>query len=474
MTRAAIRLAAFGMMALIAAPIPGAAQTPEEYKQRREAVRAKMEAGSALILRSPAPTGDAFKQNDTLYYLTGIEEPDVALVLRGPQPPPRLPEGFVPPPGFRFGPPPETLFVMPPFAARPAPGAPPPPAPKLERPGFEVVRSAQELQDALDSVLMSVGAAGQSEAAGAAPAGASVLYFDYARSRRLSDALTPDEQWLKSARDRGYSFVVRPAAMLVNELRRVKSPQEIEHVRAAVAITAAAQREAMRAAAPGMYEYQLQSIVEHVFSINGATRPAFASIVGSGPNGIVLHWSENSRQTEPGDLVVMDIGAEYRRYAADITRTIPVSGTFTPRQKAIYETVLRANEAAIEMVGPGVRVRDIAAKVEEILGQGLLALGLITDVKDLRKYFTHGLSHGVGLAVHDPSAAVLEPGVILTIEPGLYVPEERTGVRIEDTVLVTTAGRDVLSAGAPKKVADVEALMKERGIDFSRYLVGRQ
>jgi Xaa-Pro aminopeptidase len=119
-------------------------------------------------------------------------------------------------------------------------------------------------------------------------------------------------------------------------------------------------------------------------------------------------------------------------------------------------------------------VRDISAKVDEILGQGLLALGLITDVKDLRKYFTHGLSHGVGLAVHDPSAAVLEPGVILTIEPGLYVPEERTGVRIEDTVLVTTAGRDVLSAGAPKKVADVEALMKERGIDFSRYLVGRQ
>jgi Xaa-Pro aminopeptidase len=476
MKRAATRLTALVVVMLAVASMPAAAQTPEEYRKRRDAVRAKMEPGSTLIARSPAPTGDAFKQDDTLYYLTGLEEPNVALVLRAlPSPPPALPAGTSLPASLLASMRPETLFMAPPRALPAAVRDPSAPAPKLERPGFELVASYEDLQATLDQILMRAGSAGRAAAGTPAPpGGASIIYLDYARSRRLSDPLTPDEEWLKRGRDRGLTFTIAPVAPLVAPLRAVKSAQEIDLVRTAVAITAAAQREAMRAAAPGMYEYQLQSIIEHVFSINGATRTAFATNVGSGPNGIILHWSENSRQTRSGDMVVMDIGAEYQRYAADITRTIPVSGTFTPRQKAIYETVLRANEAAIEMIAPGVRMRDINAKVDEVLGQGLIALGLITDVKDLRKYYTHGLSHGVGLAVHDMSAAVLEPGVILTIEPGLYVPEEQTGVRIEDTVLVTATGREVLSAGAPKKVAEVEALMKERGIDYSRYLVGRQ
>ena len=470
MTRTAGRVCGFGILALVAATAISAAQTPEEYQMRREAVRAKMEVGSVLILRSPAPADEPFKQDDTLYYLTGVEEPNTALILRGPQPAPQLPEGMTLPPGVRLGPPPETLFVMPPAGPSPAPGAP---APAPERRGFGQVRSYQDLQATLDAILMGAGPGGPGSAAGT-PTAPPVIYLDYARSRRLSDPLTADEQWLKSARDRGLSFTIRSVATLVREFRRVKSAAEIENVRMAMTITSAAQREAMRAAAPGMYEYQLQSIIEHVFSVNGARRVAFSTIVGSGPNGIILHWSENTRQAKPGDMVVMDVGAEYARYAADITRTIPISGTFTPRQKAIYETVLRANEAAIEMIAPGVNMRDINAKVNEILGQGLITLGLIKDVKELRKYYTHGLSHGVGLAVHDVNSTVLEPGVILTIEPGLYVPEEHTGVRIEDTVLVTATGREVLSASVPKKAAEVEALMKENGIDYTRYLVNKK
>jgi len=470
MTRTAGRVCGFGILALVAATAISAAQTPEEYQMRREAVRTKMEVGSVLILRSPAPADEPFKQDDTLYYLTGVEEPNTALILRGPQPAPQLPEGMTLPPGVRLGPPPETLFVMPPAGPSPAPGAP---APAPERRGFGQVRSYQDLQATLDAILMGAGPGGPGSAAGT-PTAPPVIYLDYARSRRLSDPLTADEQWLKSARDRGLSFTIRSVATLVREFRRVKSAAEIENVRMAMTITSAAQREAMRAAAPGMYEYQLQSIIEHVFSVNGARRVAFSTIVGSGPNGIILHWSENTRQAKPGDMVVMDVGAEYARYAADITRTIPISGTFTPRQKAIYETVLRANEAAIEMIAPGVNMRDINAKVNEILGQGLITLGLIKDVKELRKYYTHGLSHGVGLAVHDVNSTVLEPGVILTIEPGLYVPEEHTGVRIEDTVLVTATGREVLSASVPKKAAEVEALMKENGIDYTRYLVNKK
>jgi Xaa-Pro aminopeptidase len=268
---------------------------------------------------------------------------------------------------------------------------------------------------------------------------------------------------------------VKPASPLFAALRPVKSADEIATLKTAAEITASAQREAMRSAAPGMFEYQIQSIIEHVFTVNGAPRPGFSTIVGSGKNSCILHWSTNDRKTEPGDVVVMDIGAEYNLYTADITRTIPISGTFTKRQRDVYEAVLRANEAAIAMVAPGVNMADVNAKVNDVLTEGLIALGLIKDKSGLRQYYTHGLSHTIGLQVHDLGGAntvgVLKPGMVITIEPGLYIPAENLGVRIEDDVLVTESGHDVITAGAPKSVADVEKLMKETGMEFSRYLI---
>jgi Xaa-Pro aminopeptidase len=227
-----------------------------------------------------------------------------------------------------------------------------------------------------------------------------------------------------------------------------------------------------------MFEYQIQSIIEHVFSVNGAARPGFSTIVGSGRNSCILHWSTNNRKTEPGDLVVMDIGAEYEMYTADITRTVPISGTFSKRQRDVYEVVLKANEEAIAMVAPGVNMSDINARVNDVLAEGLIALGLIKDKSGLRQYYTHGLSHSVGLQVHDLGGAntvgVLKPGMVITIEPGLYIPAESLGVRIEDDVVVTETGHEVITSGAPKSVAEVERLMKEPGMDFSRYLVNRK
>jgi len=471
---------------IVAAAGVALAQSPEDFQKRRQAVREAMDPDSVMILRSAQPAGEgAFRQENNLYYLTGINRPGTALILyasrRGgvalptPGGPPAAQGAAAAAPvqtvmaapeagqrgGTRSPGRTETLFVQP-----DAPSIPPqlrdPSAPSapLSRPGFTSVRPASEFQTAFDTTLLSA---------------TGTVYLDLPRSRSLSAPLSADEQWIKAARDRGATFTVKPASPLFAALRPVKSADEIATLRIAAEITAAAQREAMRSAVPGMFEYQIQSIIEHVFTANGAARPGFSTIVGSGRNSCVLHWSTNDRKTEPGDVVVMDIGAEYNLYTADITRTIPVSGTFTKRQRDVYEVVLKANEAAIAMIAPGVNMSDVNAKVNDVLTEGLIGLGLIKDKSGLRQYYTHGLSHTIGLQVHDlggaNTAGVLRPGMVITIEPGLYIPAENLGVRIEDDVLVTETGHEVISAGAPKRVADVEALMKEPGMDLSRYLI---
>ena len=176
-----------------------------------------------------------------------------------------------------------------------------------------------------------------------------------------------------------------------------------------------------------------------------------------------------------GDVVVVDIGAEYGLYWADITRTIPINGTFNTRQREIYEIVLKANEEAIKMVAPGVAFTEINKKVDEILANGMVQTGLIKDEKDFRKYYYHGLGHHIGL-INLPGGEIdiLEPGMIITIEPGIYIREEALGVRIEDDVLVTEDGYEVLSKSVPKKIQDIEIIMKEDGIDVNNHLINME
>jgi Xaa-Pro aminopeptidase len=469
---------------LCAAAGSALAQSPEEWQKRRQAIRDAMDPDAVMILRSAQPVGEAaFRQESNLYYLTGVNEPGAALILYATRRGGAATPGAGGPPaptadaapgagaaaapgggqrgGVRFQSRTDVLFLQPePSGAAPARGAPPAAVPAPARPGFASVRPAADFQQAYETALLSA---------------ASTVYLDYPRSRSLTAPLSADEQWIKAARDRGATFTVKPASPLFAALRPVKSADEIATLKIAAEITAAAEREAMRSARPGMFEYQIQSVIEHVFTVNGATRPGFSTIVGSGKNSCILHWSINTRKTEPGDVVVMDIGAEYGMYTADITRTIPISGMFSKRQRDVYEVVLKANEAAIAMVAPGVSMADINAKVNDVLAEGLIALGLIKDKSGLRQYYTHGLSHSVGLQVHDLGGAntvgVLKPGMVITIEPGLYIPAENLGVRIEDDVVVTETGHEVITSGAPKSVAEVEKLMKEPGTDFSRYLI---
>ncbi len=477
----------FAVSLLFAAAGGVLAQSPEEFQKRRQAIRDAMDPGGVMILRSAQPVPEtAFRQESNLYYLTGVNEQGAALILyatqRGGTPapgaggPPVLvtgvpaaapaqaaaaaPEGGQRD-GGRLATRTEVLFLQPEAPAGPAArGGPTAAAPPPTRQGFASVRPAADFQQAFETTLLAT---------------TGTVYLDVPRSRSLSAPLSADEQWIKAARDRGATFTVKPLSPLLAALRPVKSADEIATLKIAAEITAAAEREAMRSAVPGMFEFQIQSIIEHVFSVNGAPRPGFSTIVGSGKNSCVLHWSTNNRKTEPGDVVVMDIGAEYSMYTADITRTIPISGTFTKRQREVYEIVLKANEAAIAMVAPGVDMADINARVNEVLAEGLVGLGLIKDKSGLRQYYPHGLSHTIGLQVHDLGGAntvgVLRPGMAITIEPGLYIPAENLGVRIEDDVVVTETGHEVITAGAPKGVAEIEQLMKEPGMDFSRYLI---
>ena len=443
------------------------AQTQEEYQKRQQAVIEKMEPNSVLILRGNGAAGEfrPFRQENNFYYLTGLNEPGASLILRAPRggrtglnesraagvyPGSQAGRGtgsatlFISRRSGRVDWDPQTLGLE---GAR-------------EQLGFQDVKPSQDFQSEFERVLVSR---------------PSVIYMDYERSRGLHSPLTPDEDLFKKARDKGAAFEIKSASTMINPLRGIKSQAEIKLLQTAIDITAEAQKEAVRSIQPGMYEYQLQSIIEYVFSFNEAKRPGFSSIVGSGPNSCILHWSENSRKMEDGDLVVIDIGAEYNMYTADVTRTIPVNGKFTQRQKDIYEIVLATNEGAIAMIAPGVSMRDVSNKASEILAEGLIKVGLIKDRSELRTYYFHGLSHPIGLQVHDVGrTGVLEPGMVITIEPGIYIREEGLGVRIEDDVLVTETGHEVMSKNAPKTVAEIEALAKEKGMDYSRYLIKKK
>jgi Xaa-Pro aminopeptidase len=245
-------------------------------------------------------------------------------------------------------------------------------------------------------------------------------------------------------------------------MRAVKDADEIARLRRAVDISVAGHIAAMRAARPGMYEYELEAALEAGFRRNGADRLGYPSIVGSGPNTTTLHYDVNRRRTENGDLVVIDAAAEWGQYTADVTRTFPVNGKFTPRQKAIYDLVLAAQQAAFDAVRPGITLRELDGIARRYMHDHSGTLCGERTCDD-REYFNHGLGHPIGMDVHDVGISrPLEPGMVITLEPGIYLQAEKLGVRIEDDVLVTAKGGEWLSAGAPRTTDGIERVMAGR------------
>jgi Xaa-Pro aminopeptidase len=272
------------------------------------------------------------------------------------------------------------------------------------------------------------------------------------------------------------------AGSIIQAMRLVKSPDELEMIREAVSITAKAQREMMRVTRPGAYEYEVEAAIEYVFKQSGSSYPGFPSIVASGPNATTLHYIESTRQMLRNELLLVDIGAEYNLYSGDLTRTVPVNGKFHRNQAALYNIVLEALTEATEAVKPGITIRELHQISAKTISEGLLELGILEGDLDAvmenrlyGKFFPHGVSHHLGLDVHDPGQYreshihnPLQSGMVITIEPGIYIrPDENVdsrwhniGIRIEDDILVTDTGHEILSDELPRTVREIENIMK--------------
>ncbi|MDO8501479.1 MAG: Xaa-Pro peptidase family protein [Gemmatimonadaceae bacterium] len=469
-------LAIFSTLSAIGT-LAGAQIATSEYATRRAALAERLQNGILVALGSPEPEEDyiSFNQNSPFRYLTGFNEPEGALVMV-------IRNGAI------VGTP--MLFVQPSDPAR-------------------EVWTGHRL--GLDGVKTMLGFDGRPFVSLGAVVD-TLLSRDTTAVLRTVGAFNPagpimtrDDQIVGTLIRNHVGTKVDSANADVRALRRVKSAAEQDFIRRAVNVTVGAQRDAMRLIEPGVNEFEVQALIEYDFRRNGADRPSFSTIVGSGPNSTTLHYNADDRFIEKDDIIVMDIGASYRGYAADVTRSVPASGTFSPVQRDIY-TAVRAAQASGERAaivnGPGHAMTDSAVAS---LGASLTRLGLIEapsatydcDVSASRQcaqrllYYMHGLGHGIGLDVHDPGSApnngTLVPGTAFTIEPGIYVrgnlldiipntPKNQAmiakirpavqkyaniGVRIEDDYMVTPAGVEWISR-APREMAEIEAIMKEK------------
>jgi Xaa-Pro aminopeptidase len=412
-----------------------------EYRARRETLRAKLGDGIAVLFGNTEGEGSesyfAFHQESNFYYLSGWTRPGAVLLVAagsGEEDGAALPR--------------EILFLPardPREEAWTGPQLDPADAATAGRIGFDAVRDIGKLDEELRRY--------------------SRLYetvYTLLPPQRASE----DEQALHRSRAERIRKAF-PAAKLeeirrpLAGLRQLKSAEEIARIRRAVECSLDAHLAAGRAVAPGLAEYEIAALMKYEFERRGCTNTAFHPIIGSGIRSTILHYTSNTERMEAGSLVVLDVGAEYGDYSADITRTLPVSGKFTPRQREIYEIVLGAQKAVLAAVKPGMRLGRGENSLHQIAVDYLNSHGKDKHGQPLGKYFIHGIGHGIGLDVHDPIDGLLQPGMALAIEPGLYIPEENIGVRIEDNVLVTETGSEHLSARLPREPDEIERWMAQ-------------
>jgi len=415
--------------------------SPTPYAQRRQRLL-DMVGDGAVVIVSAAPecvrSRDSlypYRQDSNFWYLTGFAEPEAVLVLA-----PGRAQGEV------------VLFCRPRDPVREAWDGPrigPERAPEVC--AVDAAWPITELPRLLPQLLE----------------GREQVYAEDLVHVQLLQGL---EAWKKEHA----AHTVLALSPLVHEMRLFKEAAEVALMRRAASISVEAHLAAMHAARPGLHEYQLQAELEYIFGQHGAV-PAYESIVGAGANACILHYRANHALMHDGDLVLIDAGCEYRGYAADITRTFPVNGRFNAKQRAIYEIVYAAHAAALDKARPGIAYDAIHTAAVEVLSDGLMRLGLITQAADYTRFYPHKSGHWLGLDVHDVGAYALEgvsrplqAGMVLTIEPGLYIPAHLhdvapewhgIGIRIEDDVLITADGHDILTAGLARSADEVEAQM---------------
>ncbi len=432
-----------------------------EFKKRRKLLMQRIGIGNiALLGSSPTKIRNRdvhypFRQDSDFYYLTGFSEPDALAV-------------FIP--GREQG---EYILFCREFDETKAlwEGA---------HAGLDGATQHYQADDAfpiddLDEILPGMLENKQK------------VFYPMGRDSELDHRLL---EWINHLRGQSRSGITAPGELvslehILHEMRLFKSPEEIKLMRRAAEVSAQGHVKAMQTCKAGLYEYQIEAELVHHFMQEGLRAVAYPSIVAGGKNACVLHYTENSDKLKNGDLLLIDAGAECNHYAADITRTFPVSGRFSEPQKQLYQLVLDAQSAAIEQIKPGTPWHNAHDASVEALTKGLVALGLLEGkVKTLikkekfKQFYMHRIGHWLGMDVHDVGDykvdqkwRLLEPGMVLTVEPGLYIPADCTtvdskwrgiGIRIEDDLLVTEHGHEILTSGVPKTVAAIEAIMQSR------------
>lgn len=419
---------------------------PSEYRARRQKLMREMGPGSiGVFFTNPEMVRNndvdfLFRADSDFLYLTGFEEPDAALIL--------IPGGAILD-GKRVD---EVLFCN--VANQQS----------ITWLGYRMGPDGAMRLLGIGHALQNTQFQGVVERLGGQ--GVTKLYTTETLSATggtLSQMQTAFNAWR-----RGTALQAVSAEAPLDRMREIKSDAEIKIMRHVIEASVKGHIEAMKATRPDAWEYQIGAIVKYTFEMNGCEFYGYPPIVGSGPNSTILHYNTNRRQMKAGDIVCMDTAGEYRGYSADVTRSFPVSGTFTPDQRAIYEIVLEATDAGIAACRVGANKGAVTNAVNNALIAGLTRLGIISARNELNRYYMHGWGHGIGLDVHDPwPGGTFQPGMMFTVEPGIYIKEGspcdkkwwNIGIRIEDDVLITPGGPVNLSANCPRTVAEIERTM---------------
>ena len=407
------------------------------YASRRKAVLDVMGANSLMVLYSgesvPASMdeGYPFEANHHFFYLTGLRRENMALVMSTSSAEPK------------------TILLI------------EEPVPAMERwTGRRVTKEeAQEISgvtdvryiDSLPGVISRFVTREWVESA----------WFDCYRDA-MGDVDSYNMQKAKAFAAAYPTVMLRNAHPVIAKLRMRKDESELACMQEAIDLTGRALHHVLTRLAPGQMEYQAQAEFEYAIRYGGAEGTAFSTIAGSGLNVCMLHYGTNHCRMEDGSLLLMDLGAKVRGYCADITRTYPVNGRYTPRQKEIYDIVLAANRAVVQAARPGMTLAQLNDICKQTLAEGLIRIGKIESAEDIGRYYMHGVSHHLGIDTHDatgPDALELAPGMVITDEPGLYIDEEAIGIRIEDDLLITEDGCTVLSEAIPRTTEEIEAIM---------------
>jgi Xaa-Pro aminopeptidase len=444
-----------GRTTIMIAPL--ATWSKEQTKQRREEFMRRIPGGIAVFAAAPTAIRNSdveheYRQDTDFYYLTGFEEPNAVAVLT-----PDHPE-------HKF-----VLFVQPKDREREIWTG--------WRAGDEGAKCDYNADtaftiDKLDEELPKLAEK------------ADRIYYRFGSDPTFDERLVGFIRRFQRQRQRegtGPTSVIDPAEIL-HEMRLVKTPDDLDLLRRAIDITAEGHLAAIEALRPGAYEYEIEAAIEYAFRKKGSPRCGYATIVGSGANATVLHYTTNNRRIEESDLVLIDAGAEFGYYTGDVTRTLPARGRFSADQCELYQLVLDAQLAAIDAIRPGTTFIEPHDRAVRVLTEGFLRLGLLEGEIDklieeaaFQKYYMHRTSHWLGMDVHDAGPYKvadewrrLAPGMVMTVEPGLYIAEDAegvdpryrgTGIRIEDDVLVTQEGHEVLSARVPKTIPEIEGAM---------------